>query len=69
MINYEMIFAELDALHSNGVKFFEDYTPSEFDELNDFLDDNSLILGIKVKPHRESKTGNRSIDAILVKKV
>lgn len=68
MINYDMIFTELDALHSNGIKFFKDYTPSEFEDLNEFLKDNSLVLGISVKPHRESKTGQRSIDFIFVKK-
>lgn len=69
MINYDLIFEELQAMHSKGVKFFKDYTSQEFEELNDFLEDNKFELGIEIKPHRESTSGNRSIDAIMVKKL
>ncbi|MDI6619897.1 hypothetical protein [Acinetobacter junii] len=69
MINYELIFEELHAMQSKGVKFFKDHTSQEFEELNNFLEDNQFELGIEIKPHRESQTGHRSIDAIMVKKL
>ncbi|AUX87062.1 hypothetical protein C3F34_14135 [Acinetobacter sp. ACNIH2] len=69
MINYELIFEELHAMQPKGVKFFKDHTSQEFEELNNFLEDNQFELGIEIKPHRESQTGHRAIDAILVKKL
>ena len=39
------------------------------EELNNFLEDNKLKLGIDVNPHKESTTGHRSIDSIMVKKL
>ncbi|MDM1757203.1 hypothetical protein HX127_06340 [Acinetobacter sp. 256-1] len=69
MINYDLIFEELQAMHPKGIKFFKDHTSQEFEELNDFLEDNKFELGIEIKPHKESTTGNRSIDFIMVKKL
>ncbi|MFW2013751.1 hypothetical protein [Acinetobacter bereziniae] len=69
MINFELIFEELQAMHSKGVKFFTDHTPQEFEELNEFLEENKFELSIEIKPHKESTSGNRSIDFITVKKL
>ncbi len=69
MINFDLIFDELQAMHSNGVKFYKNLTLEELQELNDFLEDNKYDLGIEIKPHRESKSGNRNIDMIIVKKL
>lgn len=69
MNNYELIFEELHSMQSKGVKFFKDLTSEEFKELNEFLEFNKYELSIEIKPHRESASGNRNVDMIVVKKI
>lgn len=69
MIDYDLLYKELDALHKNGMKFFKNYSAQEYIELAEFLEERQYELGYKLTIHRESMSGKREIDVIYIKKL
>lgn len=60
---------ELKNMTRGQKKFYQFDTQEEIDRVFKFLCSIESDMGIKVKPHVESQTGNRNIDLILVTKI
>lgn len=60
---------EIKNMTKGQKKFYQFDSQEDIDQVFKFLCNIKLDTGINVKPHRESQTGNKNIDVIIVTKL
>lgn len=70
MVDIKKITKEIDALESGQKKFYgNDFTVDEFEVIFKFLLELQDRGIIRIKPHHESTSGHKLIDAAFVEKL